>query len=190
MTDPFAPAPKPPRPSWPLYVAAGLSFIPFIGFFWGSIAVSWGLVSSRAGARRAVVIAATGALLNVVGIFVFMSTSLGGGAYREAYQLGIRRSMGDVVAALEEYHDQTHGYPASLRELNVARGPLRVVPVTDMGPGILHVNLARQYQYTLAPDGSSYDLYSVGRDGKPGTADDIRPLVPDSIADKSGLRAP
>jgi hypothetical protein len=173
-----------------LYAAAWLAFVPVVGFFWGSIAVSWGLLSSRRGARRAVIIGAIGALLNIVVMFVMLSTAFSGGAYQEAYRLGIRRSMGDVVVALEEYHEETHGYPQSLKELNLARGPLRIVPITDMGAGILHVNLSRQYHYALAPDGSSYDLFSVGPDGKPGTEDDFRPLIPDSLATKTGFRAP
>lgn len=46
----------------------------------------------------------------------------------------------------------------------------------------------RLYQYHLAPDGGTYDLYSVGPDGRPGTDDDIRPVLPDSVAARSGYR--
>ena len=190
MTDPFAPPPRQPRPIWPLYVAAGLAFFPVFGFFWGSVAVSWGLVSSRPGARRAVVIAASGALLNLIGIFVYLSSSAGKGTYQVGYQLAIRRGMGDVVAALEEYHTQLHRYPETLGALNQERGPLHAVAIIDIGEGILHVDAARSYQYAVAPDGRSYMLFSIGPDGEPGTDDDIRPLVPDSLQGKTGLREP
>jgi hypothetical protein len=190
VTDPLASPPRQPRPLWPLYVAAGLSFFPVFGFFWGSVAVSWGLVSSRPGARRAVVIAATGALLNLIAMVVYLTSTAGKGTYQVGYQMGIRRGMGDIVAALEEYHSQLHHYPESLGALNQERGPLRAVPITDMGAGIFHVNVARSYQYSVAPDGLSYVLFSIGPDGEPGTDDDIRPLVPDSLEGKTGLHEP
>ena len=54
-------------------------------------------------------------------------------------------------------------------------------------PGVLRMRMDRNYQYLVAPDGSGYRLFSVGRDGKPGTGDDIHPLVPDSLRGRTGL---
>lgn len=48
----------------------------------------------------------------------------------------------------------------------------------------------REYHYDLAPDGRTYTLFAVGVDGRPGTADDLFPDLPDSVARHSGYRSP
>jgi hypothetical protein len=176
------------RPVWPLYVLAVLAFTPVLGFFVGSVAVSWALLSTRRGARRALAIAATGALLNIVGIIVFMAVLGGNDQFQQANLAGIRRDLGEVVAALEEHHARTQSYPETLALLQLERGVLRPLQTMDLGPGVVHLRLPQPFHYVVAPDGSSYDLFSVGPDGKAGTPDDIRPLVPDSLRDKTGLR--
>jgi hypothetical protein len=190
MTVPVPARPAPPsRPVWPLYLLAGLAFIPFLGFFVGSVAVSWGLMSSRTGARRATAIAATGAFLNIIALFVLAGTMARGNgsvAFREGYRQAIAQGLDEVVLALEEYRAKADTYPASLQELQRSRGPLRPVQIMDFGAGLLRV--PGPYQYVVAPDGRSYDLFSVGPDRKPGTDDDIRPVIPDSLQGKTGLR--
>ena len=183
MTDPATPR---ARATWPLYLVAGLSFIPIVGFFIGSIAVSWGLVSGRPGARRAVAIAATGALLNAVGAVVLMSTAArsGSSAVQQGYRGAVVQGLAEVVQALEEHRAKAHSYPESLQALQRARGALRPVQVFDLGAGVFRI--PRPFQYVVAPDGMSYDLYSVGPDGKPGTEDDIRPAAADSLPGKRG----
>jgi hypothetical protein len=190
MTDSPSPSTKRPRPIWPLYLAAVLSFIPFLGFFCGSVAVTWGLMSSRPGALRAVIIAATGALLNIVGLFVLVAVFSGRPEIQAANLERARLEMGDIVVALEEFHAKEHSYPVSLPALQVERGVLRPIPTLDLGPGILRFRVPQSFHYAVAPDGLSYDLFSVGPDGKPGTADDLRPLVPDSLRGRTGLRPP
>jgi hypothetical protein len=179
-----------PRPIWPLYLAAGLSFIPVLGFFWGSVAVTWGLVSSRPGAMRAVIIAATGALLNIVGMFVLVAVFSGRPEMQAANLEKARLDMEGIVVALEEFHEKEHSYPVSLPVLQAERGMLRPIQIFDLGPGILRLRVPQSFHYVVAPDGLSYDLFSVGPDGKPGTADDLRPLVPDSLRGRTGLRPP
>ncbi len=189
MSDSASAPARRPKPSWPLYLAAALSFVPVLGFFLGSIAVTWGLVSSRPGARRAVVIAGAGALLNIVGIFVIGALANRRPEVREAGILRIRENLGAIVVALEEQHALTHHYPRSLAAMNQARGVLHLLPIMETGPGLFQLRFTRNFQYILAADGLSYDLFSVGPDDKPGTNDDIRPLMPDSLVGKSGLRA-
>jgi hypothetical protein len=175
------------RVSWPLYLLAGLGFIPILGFFIGSLAVTWGLVSERPGARRAAAIGATGALLNALAVVVIMATATGGnGGFRQEYRKAIGQNLVDLVQALEEYRAHADAYPETLEVLRTARGPLRAVQILDLGAGVFR--MPRSYQYVVAPDGSSYDLFSVGPDGKPGTIDDIRPLLPDSSRGRTGLR--
>lgn len=181
------PSAEPPRPNWPLHLLAGLSFVPFLGFFIGSVAVSWGLISSRPGARRAVAIAATGALLNAVGAVLLVTVlGPGNGLYREEYTRGVRENLGELVLALEDYQARAHSYPESLQALQRARGPLRPIQILDLGAGLFRV--PQPFVYVRASDGTGYELYSVGPDGKPGTEDDLRPLVPDSLRGRTGLR--
>jgi hypothetical protein len=40
------------------------------------------------------------------------------------------------------------------------------------------------------PDQQTYTLFAVGTDGEAGTADDVFPNLPDSLARSSGYRAP
>jgi hypothetical protein len=65
------------------------------------------------------------------------------------------------------------------------RGVLHPLNILDQGASFFAF---RPYHYSLAGDGLSYDLFSVGRDGKPGTADDLRPELPDSLKARSGYR--
>lgn len=176
------------RPVWPLYVLAVLAFVPVLGFFVGSVAVSWALLSTRRGARRALAIAATGALLNLVGIFVFMMMLGGNDQFQEASLRSVRHDLGQIVEALEEHHASANAYPASLAALQVERGLLRPIQTMDMGGGVMRLRMPQPYHYIVAPDGGSYDLFSVGPDGKPGTPDDIRPVLPDSLRGKTGFR--
>ncbi len=177
------------RPIWLLYLLAGLSFVPGLGFFFGSIAVSWGLVSSHPGARRGLIIGAVGAVLNLAVIIVSLSTM---GRGNPAFQRGVveqtQRQLGDVVAALESYRAATNSYPPTLLALQRARGPLRPVNILDFGGGALR--MPRMYQYVPAANGLSYDLFAVGPDGKSNTSDDVRPVLADSLLGRTGLRPP
>jgi hypothetical protein len=62
--------------------------------------------------------------------------------------------------------------------------PLRLLNIYDQTAGIFV--FPRVYEYHLAADGSSYDLFALGPDGKPGTADDVRPALPDSLLRGTG----
>jgi hypothetical protein len=173
--------------SWPLLLVAACSFIPVLGFFIGAIAVSWGLLSDRPRARLATTLAAVGAFANLAGLllvtFFFQRTPEAARLNREA----TRRDLARVVAALESYRERTGAYPTSLAALE---RPFAIPPVNihDQGAGIIRIY--RVYEYHLAADGGSYDLFSVGPDGRPGTDDDIRPALTDSVVARSGYRPP
>ncbi|MGQ0703880.1 MAG: type II secretion system protein GspG [Gemmatimonadales bacterium] len=185
---PAVPPASPKRkPAWPLFLFAGLSFIPVLGFFIGSVAAGWGLVSSRRRALVAAGIGAGGALLNLVGLFalgVLMETK-GGPELQQARIQVTRQSLLEVVTALETYREEAGHYPTSLVALQQRFGLRRPVNIADPTAGIFRF---RPYQYELGPDGMSYDLFAVGPDRKPGTADDIRPALPDSLEGKVGLK--
>jgi hypothetical protein len=183
MTDAVPPVHK---ESWPLFLVAALSFIPLLGIFFGGAGATWGLISSRRRALLAAGIAMTGALLNFAGIMVMGMHSLG----KTDTAIDVKftqREMLKVVVAIDGYHATQHSYPPSLRLLQ-QRSMLagKIVPVTDMSAGGFH--LPREYHYLIAPDGESYDLVATGPDNIVGTADDIRPVLPDSMQAHSGFR--
>ena len=177
------------KPSWPLLTLAVLSFVPGLGFFLGSIAVSWGLLSERPRARLAVGIGAAGALAHLVVFGVFFATfNQRSSLFRQAFAEVTRQDLGGLVLALETYHRRESAYPPTLLELQRKLGFRRPVNILDRSAG-LSLD-AQPYQYRLATDGASYDLFAVGPDGRPDTADDIRPVLPDSLQKSSGFRPP
>jgi hypothetical protein len=183
MTDAVPPVHK---PAWPLFLVAALSFIPFLGIFFGGAGATWGLVSSRRRALLAALIAMTGTLLNFGG-FVLLGMHSSGRTNTAIDVKFTQREMLRVVAAIDDFHAKQHSYPPSLRLLQ-QRSMLsgKVVPTTDMSAGGFH--LPREYHYVVAPDGESYDLVATGPDRIIGTADDIRPVLPDSMQAHSGFR--
>jgi hypothetical protein len=184
MTD--AVPPPVPKPAWPLFLVAALSFIPFVGIFFGGAGATWGLISSRRRALLAATIAMTGALLNFGGM-VLLGMYSAGKTDTAIDAKFTQREMLRVVAAIDDYHAKQHNYPSSLRLLQ-QRSMLagKVVPTTDMSAGGFH--LPREYYYVVALDGESYDLVATGPDRVIGTADDIRPVLPDSMQAHSGFR--
>jgi hypothetical protein len=184
MTDAVPPPAQ--KPVWPLFLVAWLSFIPFLGIFFGGAGATWGLVSSRRRALMAAGIAMTGALLNFAGIMVLAIH--GSGKTDTALDVKFtQREMLKVVVAIDDYHAKQHSYPPTLRLLQ-QRAMLsgKIVPVTDMSAS--GFRLPREYRYVVAPDGESYDLVATGPDNVVGTADDIRPVLPDSMQAHSGFR--
>jgi len=174
VTDPspILPPPKPRKPSWPLFLLAGLSLIPGFGFFIGSVAAGWGLVSSRPKALIAAAVGAGGAMLNLVGFLVLGSSIGNNPAMLEARLEITRQYLVEVVDALETYRREQGQYPPSLLAMQQKFGLRRPVSIFDPSAGLLGF---KPFHYTLAPDGKTYDLFAVGPDGEPGTADDMRP---------------
>ncbi len=177
-----APAPVNTKPAWPLLALAALAFVPVLGFVLGAIAVTWGLVTERPRARLAVILGASGALLNLVGAAAF-SISLGSSpAGRTAIATVTQQDLVKLVFELERFRGTKGRYPASLRELaqSLSNHPINIY---DSSVGL---GLPRVYTYRVAPDSQSYDLFAVGSDGKAGTADDLRPPIPDSLRSQTG----
>ena len=170
--------------SWPLLALGVCAFVPGLGIFFGAGAVTWGLVSDRPRAKLGVILGGTGALLNLVGgamlIRRFEHTPV---VERSRIEM-TRRDLGAVVLELERYRDRTGRYPATLQQLVGRPIPLRLLNIYDQTAGIFV--FPRVYEYHLAADGSSYDLFALGPDGKPGTADDVRPALPDSLLRGTG----
>lgn len=184
MTAPEKPA---PGPAWPLFVIAALSFIPVLGIFFGGAAATWGLVSKRRRAMLAAMIAMAGALANMGGLVVYAVRSGGGsGGMSGLWVETAKIELTGVVMDLEKYHAREHAYPASLHALPGYGGRFQLRKLLDQSGGPLVQ--PHEFQYILSADGETYDLFGTGPDNTPGTADDVRPVLTDSLKAHSGYR--
>jgi len=174
--------------AWPLFLVAGASFIPGIGVILGAAAVTWALISDRPRALVAAGLGAAGALLNMLGAGVLAWRLGSNPIYAEAGAARARRDLAKVVVALETYQQEQGRYPSSLEAFTQLPYSLRLVNIQDFSAGVF--SRPREYHYDLAPDGRSYTLFAVGPDGRAGTADDLFPDLSDSLARRSGYRAP
>ena len=183
MSQPVTPNSK---PSWPIFLVAALSFVPFVGIFFGGAGATWGFVSSRPRAIPAALIAMAGALANMVFIVVMGVRATASDKNGPVSQQFAQRELLAIVVAADKYHDEEHTYPPTLDALRREAGPLHPLPLLDQTAGAFSF---RFFQYRLAADGESFDVFGVGPDKKPGTADDVRPVLPDSVQAHSGYKS-
>jgi hypothetical protein len=179
------PAPSNKR-SWPLLALGACAFIPGVGLLFAAAAVTWGLVSDRPRARWGVILGGAGALLNLAGGAVLVARFQHAPVVERSRIEMTRRDLGTLLLELERYRDRTGRYPATLQQLVGQPIPLRLLNIYDQTAGFFV--FPRVYEYHLARDGSSYDLFALGPDGQPGTADDVRPALPDSVLRGTGYR--
>ena len=182
------PGGRPPKSTVPLYVLAGMSFIPILGVLLGAIGLTWGLLSSRPNAIRAGILAGGGAMLNLVVLMAltfYLARGDENGIFDQAVQVATQQDLLKLVREVEAYREANDAYPPSLTALQRRPAVLRTINIYDQTAGVL---TPRVYSYELARDGNSYDLYSIGADGEAGTPDDIRPVLPDSLAARAGYR--
>jgi hypothetical protein len=177
-----------PKRAWPLLLLAACAFIPGLGLFFGAAAVTWGLISDRPRAMRAVAIGAAGALLNLVGGAMLVWRFQREPAYASASAVSSRADLTKLVTAIEGYRAETGHYPPRLAVFTQLPYSLKLVNTTDFSAGVF--SRPREYQYELASDRRTYALFGVGLDGEPNTADDVHPTLPDSMAQRSGYRRP
>lgn len=172
--------------SWPLFTVAALAFVPVAGILFGAIGLTWGLLSNRPRAITAALIAGAGALLNVGGLMTLgFFAAREQGLYSQAKVGATRNDLVALVHAIEAFHEENGAYPGSLTALQQRPAVLRTINIYDRTASALK---PRPYRYEVAPDGDSYDLYSVGEDGEAGTPDDVRPVLADSVAARVGYR--
>ena len=182
-----APPPTtPPKRSWPLFTVAGLAFLPAFGILFGAVGLTWGLLSSRPRAMTAAFVAAGGALLNIVGFVAFtLFLTKDTDIYSQARTLAVQNDLLTLVREIESFREENGDYPSSLSALQQRPAILRTINIYDQTAGVLK---PRIYAYEPSADGRAYDLYSMGPDGEAGTPDDIRPILPDSLAARAGYR--
>lgn len=175
------------KPRWPLFLLAWLSLIPIFGFFIGSMAAGWGLVSSRPRALVAAAIGAGGALLNLAGLIALAIMTVGSDRpeFALARRAATQRGLVEVVAGLETYRRREGAYPTSLGVFTERVDFRHPINPLDPSGGFFPPRL---FEYHPAEDRQTYQLFSMGPDKKAGTSDDIYPELPDSLREHSGLR--
>ena len=178
--------PTPHKRAWPLVTLAATSFVPFLGIFLGSAAVTWGLVTDRPRARLAIALGASGALLQlgvgmVIGLVMRDSETM-----RATRSAMVATNLTELVIALDAYRADAGEYPATLQAFVGHPVPTRLINIQDHHATLFSM---RPYEYHVAPDGLSFDLFSIGPDREPGTEDDVRPVLPDSLLSRTGYRA-
>ena len=102
-----------------------------------------------------------------------------------------------VVQMVEDHRKERGSYPETLDSLFSyaivldSLGTIMVdtsmvtVAVDPVGVG---TRAQRRLLYHVSPDRQQYDVFSLGRDGKAGTSDDIRARLPDSLRRTSGYQ--
>lgn len=131
-------------------------------------------------------VAAGGALLNIVGFVAFtLFVSKDSDIYSQARTLAVQNDLLTLVREIETFREENGTYPPSLSALQQRPAILRTINIYDQTAGVLK---PRIYSYEPSADGRTYDLYSVGSDGEAGTPDDLRPVLPDSLAARAGYR--
>ena len=168
------------------YAIGGLSFAPFIGFIFGSVAVVWGLALWKTTGKRLVVIGLVGMLF---------SFALQAGLYRVGFigRDGIpapardplaQGALNALVHQLEAYKARHGRYPVTLVALSKSAGADQVL-IYDPTFAPASGEPRRLFHYRRLKNGDGYYLLGVGADGKPYTGDD---LLPERPAEPTGLK--
>lgn len=169
------------------YAIGGLSFAPFVGFIFGSVAVIWGLALWKTTGKRLVVIGLAG---------MVFSFALQASLYRFGFigRDGIptpardplaQGALNALVPQLEAYKAKHGRYPKSLAALSKATGADGQVLIYDPTFAPASGEPRRTFHYRPVKSGTGYFLLGVGADGKPYTTDDVLPERPST---PSGLK--
>ena len=165
------------------FVVGGLSFIPGIGIFFGIAVIVWGLVTKKLGGKKLAVVGACGIAFSVAlySALFYFAFEKRGGVYDDL-RAKMAVSMLDALVPVIELYKTEHGaYPESLDELLKSLPQNSLVMIYD--PTDVSLSKSGRRFYYAKADGGHYYLLALGPDGKPFTADDIRPSIavqPDS----------
>jgi hypothetical protein len=185
MTAPATPALRSARP---IFIVAALAFLPGLGVIFGLVACIWGLIADRPRAIIAAAIGAAGTLLNFAGCAAYGYWVLERQDQGSFARMLTATELVLLVEKVEEHRERYRSYPATLRDLGASHFGGNTVNIFDRAHGL--TNLTVPYRYELMADRRHYRLSSVGPDRLPDTADDIYPVLSDSLAARSGLQPP
>lgn len=158
------------------FVVAGVSFVPLLGVLPGLIAVIWGLVSNRKGAKLVALLGAAGIMVTIAlyGSLFYFGFAQRGGVYDGLRTQLAGTQLNQLVPIVETYKLRHGAYPSTLDDLAKdipANSAVSIFDASGHDP-----TKPRKFFYEPAGEGHYY-LRGVGEDGQPFTADDILPDV-------------
>ncbi len=169
------------------YVLGGLSFIPAIGVVFGACAITWGLVTRKAGGRRVAWIGAAGigCTVLVYGALFYFGFMQRGGVYDDLRSKMAQSTINSVVPVIEMYKLQSDSYPESMAALQGSLPKDSTVMLFD--PSTMRLGQVPAYFFYQRVGPDHYYLRGLGPDGVPFTADDIVPQISIANGSKIGL---
>lgn len=173
------------------WVVAVCSFIPFIGFLTGIVAIVMGAIRFKVGGWILILMGLAGMALTVGLSYAGYQKIAGiGGANSGIYLQMSRKNLTQAVMAVEFYKQTNGSYPEKLAQVSPV-GPSGIPKETflfDSSAGLELIKKLQLFQYERSADGNTYYLFGVGPDLTPGTADDVYPDLPQDQLDKVGYR--
>lgn len=162
------------------YAIGGLSFAPFVGFIFGSVAVVWGLALWKTTGKRLIVIGLVGMVFSFAlqtGLYRFGFIGRDGipAPARDALAQG---ALNALVPQIEAYKAKHGRYPKTLAALTRADAANDHVLIYDPTFAPSSGQARRTFHYRPAKSRMAYYLLGVGTDGVPYTADDVLPNPP------------
>lgn len=159
------------------YAIGGLSFAPFVGVIFGSVAVIWGLALWKTTGKRLIVIGLVGMAFSFVlqtGLYRFGFIGRDGipTPARDPLAQG---ALNALVPQLEAYKAKHGRYPKTLAALARANAADNHVLIYDPTFAPSAGQPRRMFHYRPVKSRNAYYLLGVGADGVPYTADDILP---------------
>lgn len=171
---------------WPGYALAIASFIPYIGPVASSAAIFYGWARRRSGGGRVIALGVLGGLVSTAAFLGrFEPKPSAERASLKSAAAETRTLLNGLVRAAEAFRERSGAYPESLPAL--AAGTDTVLQFLDPLSGG-ESGAVVPFFYSLDPSGETYTLLSAGRDGEPGTEDDILPALTDEELSRTGWR--
>ena len=161
-----------------LYGFGFLGLIPLIGFFAGIVLFFKGIVQYKNKYLALIGGVATLPSILVYGFLIYQVEF--GDMFKEGMTKLSQSSLNSLVKNVEFYKMQKGMYPDSLQQL---RGDDSLLIVYDP----LQIKIGKSGLYNYRRIGDKYTLFSSGKDGIAGTADDLYPTVQIADSSKIGL---
>jgi hypothetical protein len=171
---------KEPLTFKPIYLLGILCLIPLLGFFAGLVLLILGIVHFKD--RVFIIMGALGMLITIAIYSSLFYFTMDSDAVRNGFAEIAQTEVNDLVKNIEFYKLQNGVYPDSLQQLDTKSSFTDIYD--PLSPAKIGDNAA-PFQYSKK--GNQYLLFSVGRDGKPNTADDIYPTLTNADTSKLGF---
>jgi hypothetical protein len=171
--------PKTPLTFKPIYLIGILCFIPLLGAIAGVVLIILGIVHFRD--KVFIFIGAAGILFTVALYGSLFYVAENSGFADKGFAKIAQTQLNDLVKSIEFYKLQNGSYPDSLQQIETKDSFISI----DDPLQTFKQKKTVTYQYHRI--GSKYLLFSVGKDGKPNTPDDIYPTLTSADTSKLGF---